>query len=80
MMDIVEAAKKLPEGDLYIEVELVTSGWIAYVRIYPEHGPIVSVGRSSIYARTSPHRTRGEALAALPEAFATILALKERAE
>lgn len=68
-MALTEAFKSLPEGDVTIDVEHVFGGWVAYVWLYPTHGPMVPTNRKGLYARTRKQPTRGEAFAALPEAF-----------
>lgn len=71
------AMNAAPDGDLRIDVELVTGGWVGYVWLTPIHGPIVPAGAKSIHLRTNTKPTRAEAIEALPEVIEAIRAMKE---
>lgn len=66
---LTKAMNDAPDGDLYIEVELVMGGWVGYVYTAPG-GAIVPADRPKVHARTIGYPTRAEAIAALPNALA----------
>lgn len=73
MPNLEKSLNALGEVDVKLEIELVHGGWVGYVWITPESGPIVSVDREHFYAHTGARATREEAIAAIPEVIKHII-------